>query len=531
MRETRATRWVVFSAFFFAVASVDGQETVVVPDDYDTIQEAIDDVASGDTVQVEPGIYVENLDFDGKSITLVSSEGAEDTLILGADDTLGPDFRSVITLIDDDGTGSVVNGFTIALGSGTSPTATSGITVTVGGGVYVENATLEIVNCVIEENSAGGVFGLDAGLVVENCTVRDNSGMPGVQAWLESDLELRDSTLEDNSTGLSGGGGLHVLRSDALIEDCVIESNSGVLCGGAMFSGDAEVVRTEFRGNSGLAGGALTGGAPVIVATGFVDCTFLDNEGTFGGGFLFSGFASCSFVGCEFSANEASEGGAIFSDGGSFSSATIDRCTLAENSADSAGAIALTISASVTLADSIVWGNGDEPIEVALYASLDATYSNIEGSWDGVGNLDEDPLFVDATAGDFRLQADSPSIDAGDPSETDPDGSIRDQGAYPFEAQPSFLRGDIDANGVVLALVDALELLAWFFLDGDAPACTDAADVDDDGSVAPLLDAVVLLQWGFTNGPAPADPGPTTCGVDPSGDADDLLCEGAMPCP
>ena len=46
-----------------------------------------------------------------------------------------------------------------------------------------------------------------------------------------------------------------------------------------------------------------------------------------------------------------------------------------------------------------------------------------------------------------------------------------------------FLRGDIDGNGVVFALTDALALLDFQFSGGTPPPCADAADVDDDGAV------------------------------------------------
>lgn len=46
------------------------------------------------------------------------------------------------------------------------------------------------------------------------------------------------------------------------------------------------------------------------------------------------------------------------------------------------------------------------------------------------GNISEDPLFVDATNGDYHLQPNSPSKDTGDPSILDPDGSRSDMGAY-----------------------------------------------------------------------------------------------------
>ncbi len=51
------------------------------------------------------------------------------------------------------------------------------------------------------------------------------------------------------------------------------------------------------------------------------------------------------------------------------------------------------------------------------------------------GNISVDPLFADVsgtdlTLWDFRLDSTSPLIDAGDPAETDPDGSVADIGAY-----------------------------------------------------------------------------------------------------
>ncbi len=85
-----------------------------------------------------------------------------------------------------------------------------------------------------------------------------------------------------------------------------------------------------------------------------------------------------------------------------------------------------------------------------------------------------------------------------------------------------FRRGDADGDGGFSALLDALFLLGYGFLDGPAPPCLDAADGDDDGVVNGLLDAIRVLNYGFLDGPAPPDPGPDACGGDPSDD--DLDC-------
>lgn len=65
--------------------------------------------------------------------------------------------------------------------------------------------------------------------------------------------------------------------------------------------------------------------------------------------------------------------------------------------------------------------NGSE-IFVEDNSTLMITYSNIQGGWEGEGNIDADPLFRDPENGDFHLMStacgdpyDSPCIDVGHP--------------------------------------------------------------------------------------------------------------------
>ena len=121
-----------------------------------------------------------------------------------------------------------------------------------------------------------------------------------------------------------------------------------------------------------------------------------------------------------------------------------------------------------------------------------------------------------------------------------------EEGVYTFRQQPvdagfygiaatafledrprEFHRGDTNDDGDV-NLSDAVHVLNWLFLQGDAPTCVDAADVDDDGNVL-LTDAVSLLNFLFLQGVPPADPGPppNECGTD---DTAPLGCEAYGSC-
>ena len=85
---------------------------------------------------------------------------------------------------------------------------------------------------------------------------------------------------------------------------------------------------------------------------------------------------------------------------------------------------------------------------------------------------------------------------------------------------PNFIRGDVDQNGILEPLADAVFLLRFGFITGShQPNCLNAADVDDNGQVSPLVDTLYLLAFSFQQGrPVPA---PVTCGLDPTFDVSD----------
>ena len=97
-------------------------------------------------------------------------------------------------------------------------------------------------------------------------------------------------------------------------------------------------------------------------------------------------------------------------------------------------------------------------------------------------------MFVDLENFDFTLQENSPCIDAGDPAETDPDGSTRDIGARWFgdETQP----GDCNTDNIQNVL-DVVYMINECIL-GDSIDCS-CGDLNEDGIVN-VLDVVLLVN-------------------------------------
>ena len=130
------------------------------------------------------------------------------------------------------------------------------------------------------------------------------------------------------------------------------------------------------------------------------------------------------------------------------SQAYVDRVTFHDNTTTISGYVEQggKIGGIITIGNSILTGS-DEVLSLDGYSSAGITYSLFESNApSGEGNISGDPRFVDPANGDFHLLPGSPCIDAGNPaSETDPDGSRADLGAYPF-SPASVIINEINYN-------------------------------------------------------------------------------------
>jgi len=228
------------------------------------------------------------------------------------------------------------------------------------------------------------------------------------------------------------------------------------------------------------------------------------------------------------------------------SSATIVNNTIAGNGRpssvedDNQGGIYCYEDSSATVVNCIVWGNNGH---YDLHGCT-ATYSCIEHSVPGEGNISLDPKFASVGVGDsdyyndYRLQLDSPAIDAGSDEENPgpdmeqhgrPCGGGIDMGAYETggcsSSAEKFQRSDANADGTA-NLSDAVFVLNFLFLGGAEPDCLKSADFDDNGELD-LTDSIVLLNFLFLGGTSPRPPF-EECGIDPT--ADSLTCGSYLPC-
>jgi hypothetical protein len=196
---------------------------------------------------------------------------------------------------------------------------------------------------------------------------------------------------------------------------------------------------------------ANLGGLPLLT-----NVSFVSNSGYRAGG-LWNRNTNAVLTNVSFWNNAASTGAGMRNDG---SDPTLVCVTFGGNQASQVGgAMATYGNGSPIVINTIMWGNqasldGDQIYNEAGSAP-EVAHSLIEDSggsaaWDtslGIdvgGNLDADPLFLDAGAGNLRLLAGSPAIDSGDSTGvnlpvTDLEGNPRiagtavDMGPYEYQ--------------------------------------------------------------------------------------------------
>ena len=321
---------------------------IYVPRDQPTIQDAVDFAEAGDTVIIADGIYI------GSRNHNINFQGKPITVKSenGANrcvincEGLGQGF----IFHNSENTESVIIGLTITNGRGN------------GGAVSCIGASPTIRNCRITNNTAtgandgygGGIYCRDASPVISDCEILNNDY----------------------------GSGIYCIRSSPKISDCKFLGNNTSMNGGG--------IRCDFS-------------SPMIANT-----IFAGNTAESNGGAIYCQSASPTIINSVFTQNSAKYGGAIA--GLIYSMPSIVNCTITMNTAiTSGGAIHVKATSYPQIRNTLVWNN--TPNEIHFEGNpLPISYSNIKGDYEGIGNINANPVFVDQELGDYRLMVSSRCI-------------------------------------------------------------------------------------------------------------------------
>ncbi|MBI5788085.1 MAG: right-handed parallel beta-helix repeat-containing protein [Candidatus Schekmanbacteria bacterium] len=414
-----------------------------------TIQAAINAAAaSGDTISVAPGTYVETINYSNKNINVKSSGNALNTIIDGNQN------GSVVFFGDNEGPGAILDGFTVRNGS----------TPDGGGGLH---------------------FNKESEATIKNCIIRDNYAQFGGGIFLKHGINPRVPTITDclivsNASNQDGGGIFTDSKTNPVFTRCTIRNNDGGSDrdgGGIYTNGDStpSFIDCEITSNTTTryGGGVFTNGK---TEPRFERCIIRNNLGEKnGGGAYASGQSSPLFRNCLIDSNDTTSTGNNFGDGGgfhcnNFSAARIVNCTIVNNYAyNRGGGLYAKAELNTKVVNCVFWDNlaviGIDSIQIKKDGGiLSVDYSDIQGGdpynpgnqYPGINNIKVNPLFVGS--GNYHITAGSPCVDSGTSDTVGyPDLPFDD---YDKELRPAGLSHDMGYD-------EAYCSEGWFYQDSD----------------------------------------------------------------
>jgi hypothetical protein len=432
-----------------------------VPDDYATIQEAINMANEGDVIVVRDGIYLENIDFIGKGVCVQSENGPHACTIDGGNN------GAVVTIDSFETRNTILDGFTIRNGYIRDNQA-------FGGGISIISSSPIIRNNIIENNRGSDVWGgKGAGIhisewtdikhdtaspYVHHNTLRNNGhvGQGAGICLFNSHAIIEYNLIQDNDASFNGhnigqGGGIYYglvagynygnpVRG-AIIRHNVIGANTAATAGGGIFIGPKnspslaqpvvvdsnliianEITQHYSPGNDPYYGGGIAmiifaGDTTTTMPVSIINNMVIQNSARLcGGGFALFHYNSSGLT------PESVPAYPVFTGVDITNNTFLNNRVLYAGPPDeligSGGAIA-TFNAKINAYNNICWYSeapGDDK-EIAFdgseghgtYYQPEVHYSDIEGTWQygGDGNIDLDPE-LDFT---YHLEKISPCID------------------------------------------------------------------------------------------------------------------------
>ena len=293
-----------------------------------------------------------------------------------------------------------------------------------GGAIFITYSNAELKKTSIVQNTSGwggGIDALNTSMKIDSCQFSENvvtSNGGGIRCLVDTvfyvkpyDLEISNSVFSKNSAATRGAAEIEQMNiEDTLlsikIDKCDFIDNIANRVGAMRirYVKDLQLSNSKITGNTASQNTAA--------------CTF--NQST--KGYVYNCLFANNYAGL------GTSGAAGVSVG---SNIDFMNCTFVNNSSSSGGGIHLRQGGTATVTNSILWGN--YPDQISLLAVTDTTdctlylnYNDIQygidsvhindtisvSNW-GLGNIDADPLLADTTNGDYHLLDASPCIEKG----------------------------------------------------------------------------------------------------------------------
>ena len=199
--------------------------------DFNDIQQAIVSAVDGDIIKVQPGVYLGNINFYGKAVTVTSTDQNDPNIVASTVIDRREEFHSVRFDCGEDSNTALI-GFTVRAtnlakykGCGitcyySSPLIKNNVVVQHETGILGESAYPTLLNNYIHDNSGSGIA--DCGGVVRDCIIENN----GAYGLAYCDATITNCVISHNlETGL--------LFCDGSIKNCIISKNGEGLMGGS----------------------------------------------------------------------------------------------------------------------------------------------------------------------------------------------------------------------------------------------------------------------------------------------------------
>lgn len=309
-------------------------------DPFCSIQEALDNAADGDLIEVAAGTYYEHLTLPSPLQVTIQGAGRTTTIVDGS--------ASGRVLYVSPFTDVTISGMTFQNGS-EGP----------GAGVYIHEASLDISDCLIQNNvsslGGGGLYMLSTGsLTMTNCEVKMNtavqSGANGGGMAIYGTAEISDSLIQGNQADAQGGG-IDLANSGSLtITNTVIKENevlaSDAYGAGVSVAGWMSATGLTVEGNQILSaqtyGGGLYNSGTALIA----ESSFLSNQSGNNGGGIYHSYGLLVLTDSIVRGNTAaSDGGGLFI----YYAASLEKVEISQNEAPVGGGIKAQVQAGESL--------------------------------------------------------------------------------------------------------------------------------------------------------------------------------------